>query len=50
MKQNSVLENYGYVWITLLLFIFSLSGHWIFGWYAYLQEQMSHIDGEKINY
>lgn len=39
--QNSILKKYGYCWITGFLFLFSLAGHWLFGWYAYLDEQKS---------
>lgn len=33
---------YAYAWITLGLFIFSLIGHWLFGWLAYVDEQTAH--------
>jgi hypothetical protein len=36
-----VFRKYSYVWITAAFFIFSLCGHWIFGWFAYVQEQQS---------
>jgi hypothetical protein len=32
----------GYVWITLIFFIVSLSLHWIFGWKAFENEQLAH--------
>jgi hypothetical protein len=38
----SIWRKYGYVWVTSLLFIFSLIGHWIFGWFAYVDEQRTH--------
>ena len=31
--------KYGYGWITLGLFGFSLVGHWLFGWFAYVDDQ-----------
>jgi hypothetical protein len=34
--------KYGFLWITLLFFIFSLAGHWIFAWFAYVDEQALH--------
>jgi len=40
--DHSIWKRYGYAWITLALFIFSLVGHWLFGWYAYVQEQEEH--------
>lgn len=34
--------KYGYLWVTLSLFVLSLGGHWIFAWEAYVQEQKEH--------
>jgi hypothetical protein len=36
------LKAYGYAWITLILFILSITGHWIFGWVSYADEQTLH--------
>jgi hypothetical protein len=33
------LKKYGYFWVTLTLFAASIFGHWIFSWYAYMEEQ-----------
>ena len=41
-KSHGRLKAYGYAWITLGLFAFSLVGHWLFGWYAYVSEQQLH--------
>ncbi len=35
-------KNYGFVWVTGFLFLLSLVGHWLFGWYAYIDEQTQH--------
>lgn len=37
-----VFKKYGYVWVTSGFFLFSLIGHWLFGWYAYVDEQQAH--------
>lgn len=37
-----IFKNYGFVWVTGAFFVFSLAGHWLFGWYAYVDEQMAH--------
>jgi hypothetical protein len=29
----------GYLWVTLALFLTSLSAHWAFAWFAYVEEQ-----------
>ena len=34
-----MLTKYGYLWVTLAFFIFSLIGQWVFGWFAYVNEQ-----------
>ena len=35
----SILRAYSYAWITLAFFLLTIAGHWIFGWFAYLDEQ-----------
>lgn len=34
--------RYSYAWITLILFLGALIGHWVFGWFAYVSEQTQH--------
>jgi hypothetical protein len=38
-KPDSVFHRYGFLWVTLTLFLGSLIGHWIFAWFAYVDEQ-----------
>jgi lysylphosphatidylglycerol synthetase-like protein (DUF2156 family) len=40
--MRTSLRRRGFLWVTLGFFLLSLAGHWIFGWYAYLQEQSEH--------
>jgi hypothetical protein len=42
MATMNPLKKYGYLWITLVLFLGSLIGHWTFAWYAYVEEQNIH--------
>lgn len=35
-------KPYGYAWVTLRFFLISIVGHWIFGWFAYADEQLAH--------
>ena len=35
-------SKYGFLWVTLFLFLFSLVGQWIFGWFEYVDEQQQH--------
>jgi hypothetical protein len=37
-----IFRNYSFFWITGAFFIITLTGHWIFGWFAYVDEQQSH--------
>lgn len=32
-------KRYAYGWVTLGFFLISLVGHWLFGWFAYVNEQ-----------
>ena len=41
-EKMTVWRAYAYAWITLGLFLFTLAGHWIFGWFAYVDEQKAH--------
>ena len=36
---GSIWKRYGFAWVTGGFFLISLAGHWLFGWFAYLQEQ-----------
>ena len=40
--KHSIWKRYGFAWVTLSLFLITLSGHWIFGWFAYVQDQQDH--------
>jgi hypothetical protein len=35
-------SKYGYLWITLAFFVISFVGQWLFGWFAYVNEQQDH--------
>lgn len=38
MQMNG-LRRYGFAWVTGGFFIVTLVGHWVFGWFAYVDEQ-----------
>lgn len=42
MKNTSLWKKYAYAWVTIAFFLFSLVGHWLFGWYAFVQEAQEH--------
>lgn len=35
------MKRYAYGWLTALFFLISIAGHWIFGWFAFVDEQQS---------
>jgi hypothetical protein len=41
-NRMSSWKKKGYVWVTMLFFLFSFAMHWIFGWQAYKNEQQAH--------
>ena len=42
MLPNPRRWRYGYAWITLGFFVFSLIGHWLFAWFSYANDQLAH--------
>jgi hypothetical protein len=42
MKNASIWKRYAYGWVTLGFFLITLAGHWIFGWFAYVDQQVQH--------
>jgi hypothetical protein len=46
MSRRAMRSKYGYIWVTLALFVFSLVGHWLFAWFDYVDQQHAH--GEPV--
>jgi hypothetical protein len=42
MGKHTVFYRYGFAWVTAGFFVVSLTGHWLFGWFAYVNEQRDH--------
>lgn len=40
---RSIWARYGFAWVTAGFFLFSLLGHWLFGWLDYVNEQNAHL-------
>lgn len=40
--MRSIWKRYGYLWVTLALFVLALTGHWLLAWFAYVDEQAAH--------
>ena len=36
------MKRYAYAWITATFFLVSIALHWIFGWFAFVDESMQH--------
>ena len=36
------MKKYAYGWLTALFFLVSIAGHWVFGWFAYVDEAIQH--------
>jgi hypothetical protein len=41
-----ILKKYGFAWVTLGFLAISLVGHWLFGWFAYVDDQ--HAMGQPV--
>lgn len=48
-RTLSLFRKYSYLWVTLGLFIFSLLGHWIFAWFAYVNDAKSKGSAIKVS-
>ena len=40
--KHSIWRAYSYAWITAAFFLLSLVGHWVFGWFSFVNEQIEH--------
>ncbi|ATE66596.1 DUF6766 family protein [Rhizorhabdus dicambivorans] len=36
------MKRYAYGWLTAIFFLVSIAGHWVFGWFAYVDEAAQH--------
>lgn len=45
--KQSIWRWYSFAWVTLGFFLVTLVGHWIFGWFAFVDEQESH--GQQVH-
>ena len=46
--KNTIWSKYGFLWVTLGLFLASLLGHWIFAWYAFVDEQLENGQSPEV--
>lgn len=36
-----MLKKYGFAWVTIGFLVISLIGHWLFGWFTYVNDQQA---------
>jgi hypothetical protein len=41
--------RFGFAWVTLAFFLFSLAGHWLFGWFSFVSEQTQHAQPIEVS-
>lgn len=41
LEGHNSWSGYDFAWLTLGFFLLSLAGHWVLGWFAYVQDQAS---------
>ncbi|MET4682682.1 DUF6766 family protein [Brevundimonas faecalis] len=42
------MKKYAYAWITLAFFTISILLHWVFGWFAYVNDAQSHGEAAQL--
>lgn len=48
MHRYSIWKAYGFAWVTGALFLITLTGHWVFGWFAFVSEQQAHQQAVEV--
>ena len=43
------MKRYGFFWVTLILLLGSLAGHWTLAWFAYVEEQREHNETPQVS-
>jgi|SRR5687768_15787614 len=46
---RTIWQRYSFAWVTLVLFLGSLIGHWTVAWFAYVNEQEAHRQPVEVN-
>lgn len=42
LREAPIWRKYGYTLVTAAFFLVALAGHWLLGWYAYVDTQLQH--------
>jgi Domain of unknown function (DUF6766) len=48
-KLKGLPYRYGFFWVTLILFLGSLIGHWVFAWFSFVAEQAAHGEAVEVS-
>ncbi|MFW2831436.1 DUF6766 family protein [Sphingomonas sp. ID0503] len=40
--KHGIFRKYAYAWLTVAFFLVSIGLHWLFGWYAFVDEAREH--------
>ena len=48
-RRPGLVRAYSYAWVTAGFFLFSLIGHWLFGWFAFVSEQQAHAQPVEVS-
>ena len=43
------MKRYAYGWITLIFFLVSIALHWLFGWYAFVDDASAHGQAPELS-
>ena len=49
VNRHTIWTRYGFLWVTGAFFLISLVGHWVFAWFAYVQEQFAHHQAVQVS-
>ena len=47
--EPRLFKKYAYAWITVAFFLVSIALHWLFGWYAFLDEAAQHGESPAVS-
>ena len=48
-KRPGLLRGYSFAWVTAGFFAISFIGHWMFGWFAFVNEQRAHAQPVEVS-
>ena len=49
MHKHNLFTKYAYAWITVGFFLISFGLHWLFGWYAFVNDARDHAQNPDVS-